>query len=156
MLSKLSVRKPLTIFFFLILVLVLGVVSFMKMTPDLLPNMDFPYIMILTTYVGQTPETVETAVSKPLESALFTVDGVKQITSSSTDNYSMLLLEFEDGTNMDTATVDVRSGLDAVSDAWDDAVGSQAVQEKDELREEARKTAAEKRGKRVSAAADAF
>lgn len=124
MLSKLSVRKPLTIFVCVILVLVLGVVSFMKMTPDLLPNMDFPYIMILTTYVGQTPETVETAVSKPLESALFTVDGVKQITSSSTDNYSMLLLEFEDGTNMDTATVDVRSGLDAVSDAWDDAVGA--------------------------------
>ena len=124
MLSKLSVRKPLTIFVCVILVLVLGVVSFMKMTPDLLPNMDFPYIMILTTYVGQTPETVETAVSKPLESALFTIDGVKQITSSSTDNYSMLLLEFEDGTNMDTATVDVRSGLDAVSDAWDDAVGS--------------------------------
>lgn len=124
MLSKLSVKKPLTVFVCVFLVLVLGVVSFLKMTPDLLPNMDFPYIMIMTTYTGQTPETVEASVSRPLESALYTVDGVKQITSTSTENYSMLLLEFEDGTNMDTATVDVRSGLDAVSDAWSDEVGT--------------------------------
>ncbi len=124
MLSKLSVKKPMTIFVSVILVLVLGVVSFLKMTPDLMPNMDLPYAVVITTYPGQTPETVEMTVTKPLESALSTIDGVKQITSNSADSYSMLLIEFEDGTNMDTATVDVRSALDPIADNWDEKVGA--------------------------------
>ena len=94
------------------------------MTPDLLPNMDFPYAIILTTYPGQTPETVESVVTKPLEQSLSTIDGVKTITSTSSDNYSILTLEFEDGTNMDTATVDMRGNLDTIKDAWPDGVGS--------------------------------
>ncbi len=124
MLPKLSVKKPMTIFVAVIVVIVLGIVSVFKMTPDLLPNMDFPYAIILTTYPGQTPETVESVVTKPLEQSLSTIDGVKAITSTSSDNYSMLTLEFEDGTNMDTATVDMRGNLDTIKDAWPDGVGS--------------------------------
>lgn len=124
MLPKLSVKKPMTIFVAVIVVIVLGIVSVFKMTPDLLPNMDFPYAIILTTYPGQTPETVESVVTKPLEQSLSTIDGVKNITSTSSDNYSMLTLEFEDGTNMDTATVDMRGNLDTIKDAWPDGVGS--------------------------------
>lgn len=124
MLPKLSVKKPMTIFVAVIVVIVLGIVSVFKMTPDLLPNMDFPYAIILTTYPGQTPETVESVVTKPLEQSLSTIDGVKTITSTSSDNYSILTLEFEDGTNMDTATVDMRGNLDTIKDAWPDGVGS--------------------------------
>lgn len=124
MLPKLSVKKPMTIFVAVIVVIVLGIVSAFKMTPDLLPNMDFPYAIILTTYPGQTPETVESVVTKPLEQSLSTIDGVKTITSTSSDNYSILTLEFEDGTNMDTATVDMRGNLDTIKDAWPDGVGS--------------------------------
>lgn len=124
MLPKLSVKKPMTIFVAVIVVIVLGIVSVFKMTPDLLPNMDFPYAIILTTYPGQTPETVESVVTKPLEQSLSTIDGVKTITSTSSDNYSMLTLEFEDGTNMDTATVDMRGNLDTIKDVWPDGVGS--------------------------------
>lgn len=124
MLPKLSVKKPMTIFVAVIVVIVLGIVSVFKMTPDLLPNMDFPYAIILTTYPGQTPETVESVVTKPLEQSLSTIDGVKTITSTSSDNYSMLTLEFEDGTNMDTATVNMRGNLDTIKDAWPDGVGS--------------------------------
>lgn len=124
MLPKLSVKKPMTIFVAVIVVIVLGIVSVFKMTPDLLPNMDFPYAIILTTYLGQTPETVESVVTKPLEQSLSTIDGVKTITSTSSDNYSILTLEFEDGTNMDTATVDMRGNLDTIKDAWPDGVGS--------------------------------
>ncbi len=113
-----------TVFVSVVVVIVLGVVSFTRMTPDLLPNMDFPYVIIMTTYGGQTPETVETVVSKPLEQALSVVDGVKTVTSQSAENYSLIMIEFEDGTNMDSATVDVRSGLDAVSDLWPDEVGA--------------------------------
>lgn len=124
MLSKFSVKKPMTVFVCVVLVIVLGVVSFLKMTPDLLPNMDFPYAMIMTTYGGQTPETVESTVTKPLEQSISTIDGVKDITSNSAENYSVLIIEFEDGTNMDTATVDLRSSLDTISDNWPDGVGT--------------------------------
>ena len=124
MLSKLSVKKPMTIFVAVVLVLVLGVVSFSKMTPDLLPNMDLPYAMVLTTYVGQTPETVESAVTKPLEQSISIIDGVKRVRTTSSENYSMCIIEFEDGTNMDSATVDLRSALDTLSDGWDDAIGT--------------------------------
>lgn len=124
MLSKFSVKKPMTVFVCVVIVIVLGVVSFFKMTPDLLPNMDFPYAMIMTTYGGQTPETVESTVTKPLEQSISTIDGVKEITSNSAENYSVLIIEFEDGTNMDTATVDLRSSLDTISDSWPDGVGT--------------------------------
>lgn len=124
MLSKFSVKKPMTVFVCVVIVIVLGVVSFLKMTPDLLPNMDFPYAMIMTTYGGQTPETVESTVTKPLEQSISTIDGVKDITSNSAENYSVLIIEFEDGTNMDTATVDLRSSLDTISDNWPDGVGT--------------------------------
>jgi hypothetical protein len=79
MLSKFSVKKPMTIFVAVVLVMVLGVVSFLKMTPDLMPNMDLPYALVLTTYPGQNPETVETVVTKPLESSVAVIDGVEQV-----------------------------------------------------------------------------
>lgn len=124
MLSKFSVKKPMTVFVCVVIIIVLGIVSFTKMTPDLLPNMDFPYTMIMTAYGGQTPETVESTVTKPLEQSISTIDGVKEITSNSAENYSVLIIEFEDGTNMDTATVDLRSSLDTISDSWPDGVGT--------------------------------
>lgn len=89
-----------------------------------LPNMDFPYAVIMTTYAGQTPEAVETTVSKPLEQSMSAIDGVKEITSTSSDNYSLLMIEFEDGTNMDSATVDMRSSLDTIKGNWPDGVGT--------------------------------
>ena len=82
MFSKLSVKKPMTVFVGVVLVLVLGFVSFFKMTPDLMPNMDFPYAIIMTTYPGQTPEAVESTVSRPLEQSMSTIDGVKEVTSN--------------------------------------------------------------------------
>ncbi len=124
MLSKFSVKKPMTVFVCVVIVIVLGIVSFTRMTPDLFPNMDFPYAMIMTTYAGQTPETVEATVTKPLEQSMATIDGVKEITSNSAENYSILIIEFEDGTDMNTATVDMRSSLDTISDIWPDEVGT--------------------------------
>ena len=124
MISKFSVKKPMTIFVSVILVIVLGIVAFTRMTPALLPNMDLPYAIVLTVYAGQTPETVEKEVTKPLEQSLAIVDGVKQLTSQSAENYSMLIIEFNDGTDMNTATVDMRTSIDAVSDSWNDAIGT--------------------------------
>ena len=125
--SKFSVKKPLTIFVLVIAVLVLGVVSYLKMTPDLLPNMDFPYIMIMTTYPGASPEKVEAEVSKPMEQAMATLEHIKEITSTSGDSYSMLLLEFEESVNLDTIGVDIQQSITSLSAQWDDMVSAPYV-----------------------------
>lgn len=129
MLSKFSVKKPMTVLVAVILVIVLGVVSFTSMTPNLLPNMDFPYIIVITTYPGASPELVETEVSRPLEQSLSVLDGVKTVSSTSSDNYSTVTLEFEDGTNMDGAKVDVSSAVDQLKGKWSETVGTPILME---------------------------
>ena len=125
--SKFSVKKPLTVFVLVIAVLVLGVVSYLKMTPDLLPNMDFPYIMIMTTYPGASPEKVESEVTKPLEQSMSTLEHILEVTSTSAENYSMVMLEFEEDTNLDTIGVDIQQSISSLQAAWDDMVGTPYV-----------------------------
>ena len=125
--SKFSVKKPLTVFVIVIAILVLGVVSYLNMTPDLLPNMDFPYVMIMTTYPGASPEKVEAEVTKALEQTMSTLEHIKEITSTSSENYSMVVLEFEESVNLDTIGVDIQQNISALSAAWDDMVGTPYV-----------------------------
>ena len=67
---KFSVKKPLTVFVAVLAILVLGVVAYLKMTPDLMPNMDFPYVILVTTDPGASPETVAADITKPLEQSM--------------------------------------------------------------------------------------
>ena len=83
MFAKFSVKKPLTVFVAVILVLILGFVSFTSMTPDLLPNMDFPMTILMTTYPGASPEEVEAIVTKPLEQSMSTLENINHVSSSS-------------------------------------------------------------------------
>ncbi len=124
MFSKFSVKKPLTVFVAVILVIVLGVVSYTEMTPSLFPSMELPYVIIVTTYIGASPEEVETTVSRPLEQAMATLDNVVEVTSSSSENYSMVTVEFAEDANMDSVTVDINSKLTQLSGSWDDKVGT--------------------------------
>ncbi len=124
---KFSVKKPLTVFVAVVAVLVLGVVAYLRMTPDLLPNMNFPYIMIMTTYPGASPEKVEAEVSKPMEQTMSSLEHIKEVTSRSSENYSMVMLEFEESVNMDTIGVDIQQKLTALAANWDDMVGSPYV-----------------------------
>ena len=124
---KFSVKKPFTIFVAVIAILVLGIVSYTKMTPDLLPNMDFPYVMIMTTYPGATPEKVENEITKPMEQSMSTLEHIKEITSTSSENVSMVMLEFEESVNMDTVGVDIQQQISVLSAAWDDMVGTPYV-----------------------------
>ena len=112
MFSKYSVKKPYTVLVAVVLVLVLGVISFMGLTTDLLPSIELPYIIVATPYPGASPEKVELAVTKPLESVLGTTSGVKNVTSTSSENSSMVILEFEQGTNMDSATIELSGNID--------------------------------------------
>lgn len=121
---KFSVKKPYTILVAVIAIIVLGIVSYTKMTPDLMPNINLPYVLVITTYPGATPEKIETEVSRPLEQQFATLDKIKNVTSQSNENYSMIALEFEDDVNMDTISVDILSDVDAISGTWDDMVGT--------------------------------
>ena len=124
MLPKFSVKKPLTVLVCMVLILVLGVVSFTKMTTDLLPNMNLPYVIAYTTYPGASPEKVESTVTNPLEEVFSTVSGVENITSISNENVSMVILEFSQDTNMDSAMIDLNGQVDLVKGNFDDSVGS--------------------------------
>jgi HAE1 family hydrophobic/amphiphilic exporter-1 len=112
---KTSVKKPFTVLVAVIMVLVLGVVSLTSMTTDLLPPMSLPYLIVVTTYPGASPEKVEAEVVRPMESALGTISGVSNVYSTSAENYGMVQLEFEDGTDMDSTLVKVNTALQGVS-----------------------------------------
>lgn len=124
---KFSVKKPLTVFVAVLAILVLGVVAYLKMTPDLMPNMDFPYVILVTTDPGASPETVEADITKPLEQSMATLDRIKNVTSSSLDSVSMVVLEFEDGVNMDTVSVDIQQKINQLKGSWSDTVGDPYV-----------------------------
>ena len=124
MLPQFSVRKPYTVLVAVVRVLVLGVIAFTGMTTDLLPAMELPYVVVMTTYPGASPEKIETTVTKPLEAVLGTTGGIKNVSSVSSENASIVILEFEQGTNMDSAMIELSSNVDLVSGQMDDAVGT--------------------------------
>ena len=122
-----SVKKPLTVFVAVLGIIVLGVVAYLKMTPDLLPNMDFPYVIIVTSDPGASPESVEQAITKPMEQSMSTLDKIKDVTSTSQNSVSMVLLEFEDGVNMDTVSVDIQQKISVLQGSWEDTVSAPYV-----------------------------
>ena len=127
MLSKFSVKKPYTVLVGVVLAIVLGIVSFTKMTTDLLPNISLPYVIIMTTYPGASPETVEMVVTKPVESAMATVSNIESISSASSENYSMVILEFSQSTDMNGASLEIRESLDQIKSYWDDSIGNPII-----------------------------
>ena len=126
--EKFSVKKPFTVLVAVIMVLMLGFVSITKMKTNLLPNVSTPYLMVVTVYPGASPERVETEVSDVLQNAL-TVPGVSKITATSAENYSLLLMQFVDDTDMDSALVQVSNKLDqAKSDLPETALTPSVIQ----------------------------
>ena len=124
---KFSVKKPYTIIVAVLAILLLGGVAFSKMTTDLLPDISLPYVVIMTTDPGASPEEVEQTVTRPIEQSLATLDNVENIQSISSENYSIVILEFNDSVNMDSVTIDVRENLDLVSSYWDDTIGNPTI-----------------------------
>ncbi len=127
MISKFSVKKPYTVLVGVVLAIVLGVVSFTKMTADLLPSISLPYVIVMTTYPGASPETVETAVTQPVEAAMATVSNIESISSVSGENYSMVILEFAQSADMNAVSLEIRESLDQIKSYWDDSVGNPII-----------------------------
>ena len=127
MISKFSVKKPFTVVVAVVMVLILGYVSFTRMTTDLLPSMELPYAIVITTYPGASPEEVESAVTIPIEESMATISNMKNVSSVSNENFSLVILEFEEDTNMDTASLDMRESLDQLESSWNNDMISSPI-----------------------------
>lgn len=129
MLSRFSVKHPYIVVVAAIICLLLGGVSLQSMKTDLLPNMDIPYLAVIATDPGASAEKVEAEVTEPLESALATVSGVDGVMSQSASNVAMVFLEFEDGTDMDSAMVKVSSAVNQVTSQLPETAGTPSIME---------------------------
>ena len=121
-LADVSIKKPITTIMIVIGVMVLGMVSLTKLAIDLLPDVSFPIVAVFTEYKGAGPSEVERMVSEPVEMVVSSVKGVKTVNSTSTEESSVVIIEFNWGTNMDLAANDVREGLSRISEALPDGV----------------------------------
>ena len=115
MLEKFSVNKPFTVLVGVILVIVLGVISVMNTSTDLLPEIELPFTAVFTTYIGATPEQVEADITIPLEARMSTLSGIQTVQSISAEHMSVLILQFTEGTNMDSASLEIREALDMMN-----------------------------------------
>lgn len=127
MLSRYSVKRPYTVVVGVVLILLLGYVSFTSMQTDLLPDMTLPYAIVYTMYPGASPEEVETVVTRPVEQAMATISNIETVNSVSSENISMVILEFSQSANMDAVTVEMRESLDQIGGYWDDTIGSPII-----------------------------
>jgi len=110
-LPEISVKRPVTTAMVMAVVVVIGLVSFFRLGLDLLPNIDYPVISVITTFPGASPEDVETLLTRPMEQMVSTVNRVKSVRSISQEGASVVLVEFEWGTNLDFAAQDIRNQI---------------------------------------------
>lgn len=125
--SKFSVKKPFTVLMVVFAAIIIGVVSLTKMQLDLLPEVSLPYLMVITTYPGASAETVEAEVVKPMEGALGTINGVKNVYGDCEENYGLIELEFQDDVNIDSAMVKVSSALNTLESSLPEDCGTPSV-----------------------------
>ena len=113
--EKFSVKRPFTVLVAVIMVIMLGFVSVTGMQTNLLPNVNTPYLMVVTVYPGASPERVESEVSDVMENGLGNITGVEQVTATSSENFSLLLMKFEEKTDMNSALVKVSNKIDQLA-----------------------------------------
>nr|WP_300003113.1 efflux RND transporter permease subunit [Tissierella sp.] len=127
MLSKFSVKKPYTIVVAVIIVLILGSISFVNLKTDLLPDLDLPFLVINTSYPGASPEEVEMVVTRPIEQIVARTSNIENINSISSENSSTVIMEFGNDVNMDSAIIEINGNLDLIKGSWDDSIGSPMI-----------------------------
>ena len=124
---KTSIQKPVTTALIFVAVIIIGLFCFTQLPIDQFPEMDPPYITVMTTYPGASASEMETNVTKVMENALNSTDHLKHMTSKSKDNISMVTLELEWGCNIDEAVNDIRSFVDMVKDNLPDNCGTPVI-----------------------------
>jgi len=113
-LTKFALNRPVTVLMVFLSVILIGFISWQRLSVELLPSMNYPQITILTTYENVAPPEIETLISKPIEEALGTVKGVKRIESLSKEGMSLVTLDFELGVDTNVSALDVREKIDVV------------------------------------------
>ena len=126
-LPETSVRRPVTVLMVVLFVIILGFVSFTRLPLDLMPDIELPYAVVMTSYSGAGPQEIENLVTKPIEQALSTVQGLENITSMSSEGNSVVFLELDFGVDMDQAALDIREKIDMVKGYFPDGVGTPMV-----------------------------
>ncbi|MDF2531786.1 MAG: acriflavin resistance protein [Clostridia bacterium] len=126
-LYEISVKRPIAVLMCVLIVLVLGGVSLSKIPVDLMPNISFPIAIVSTEYSGVAPQEVETIVTKNIENAIATVNNIKSVQSTSSEGRSIVIAEFNSGTDMDFATLQMREKVDMIKGYLPDDIGSPLV-----------------------------
>ncbi|MBR7797295.1 AcrB/AcrD/AcrF family protein [Agaribacter marinus] len=122
-LVKTSVKRPVGVIMIVLAILALGAVSLRSLTVDLFPKIDLPVAVVATTYDDAAPQEVENLISRPIESAVSTVEGIETVQSQSQSGSSLVMLMFSNGTDLDQALLDVRESVDQVKGMLPDSAG---------------------------------
>ena len=125
--TEFPVKRPVTIVMMMLIVLVLGGISLSRLTVDLIPQIKFPNVSVVTTYSGVAPEEIEKSLTRPLESAVRNVPGIKNVTSSSVDGASVITAEFPWGTNLDEASAAIRDRIGMIKKYLPDGIDEPLV-----------------------------
>jgi HAE1 family hydrophobic/amphiphilic exporter-1 len=113
-LPEFSVKRKITITMLILIIVLCGIISFFKLGLDLLPELEYPLVTVITRYSGVAGEDIEELITKPIEEAVSTVKNVKSIRSFSQEGYSFVNVEFEWGTNLDLAAQDIRDKISLI------------------------------------------
>ena len=124
---NISVDRPVTILMVIFIIIVLGAISVSRLPREMMPDITYPVVTIITRYSGVSPEDVENMVTRPIEETVSTVNNVKEVSSVSSEGLSMINVEFEWGTNLDFAAQDIRDNIDFISDFLPDDVSRPIV-----------------------------
>jgi len=126
-LARLAVDRPVTMYMFYVAVILLGAVSLRELSVDLLPDISYPRLSVITNYTGVAPEEVETLITAPLESAVSRIPGLRRVESVSKEGVSLLTLEFDWGTDMDFTMLHTREQLDNAKDRFPEDAESPTI-----------------------------
>lgn len=123
--SSYSVKKPITVLMGILIIIVLGAFSVTRLPLTLFPDINLPFVVTVTTYEGASPEEVETAVAKQIESAVATIGNFEEVQSISNQHFGVSIITFAQSTNMDTVVIELRELLNNI--IFEEGVGSTRI-----------------------------
>lgn len=125
--SNVSIKRPVTVTMIMLIVVLLGLVSLSKLSLDIYPEIEIPIAIVSTTYSGVGPQEIEELITKPIENVMGTVGGVIGISSTSSENSSLIILEFDFGMDIESAALEMREKLDMIRDFLPEDASSPVV-----------------------------
>jgi HAE1 family hydrophobic/amphiphilic exporter-1 len=125
--TQVSIKRGVTFYMIYLIAVGFGLFSLLRLNLDLYPDMQFPMLAIITQYTGVGPFDIETVITRPIEETISAVENVNKVSSTSTQGFSLVMLEFDWGTDMDQAEIDVRNNLEYIKDVLPDDISQPMV-----------------------------